>query len=241
MELLHTASLVHDDINDQSNLRRGSETANARWGPSLALLIGDFVFVRLLGLIAGFDPEVIRILADCCTSIVEGEAQQMIHANDLNLTEEGYLDILSRKTASLIAACGQLGGLLAEGTREQVETLRSYGQNLGMAFQIRDDTLDLLGTSDELGKPTGSDLYHGKVDLTSLYAIRHSVKARETLTAKNLTRVIDMFHDTGAFQYAMQRAGEFVEQAQRSLDILPSSEAKTELSRLADFSIIRVK
>jgi len=151
VELLHTASLIHDDINDRSDMRRGQATVNARWGDSLALLAGDFMFIRLLSLIAAFDSRVIRVLADSCTAIVEGETLQMLSLGDTGMTEETYLRIVGQKTASLFSACAELGGLLAGGAEQQVSALKDYGLKMGTAFQIRDDTLDLVGRRDRLG------------------------------------------------------------------------------------------
>jgi len=150
VELIHTASLVHDDINDHSDLRRGTETINARWGNTLALLTGDFIFIKVLNLVAGLNPDVIRILARACIALVEGETLQTASEGERNTTEEDYLEVVERKTASLFSACSELGSLMAGGTPEQHTALRGYGYNLGVAFQIRDDVLDLIGNSDRL-------------------------------------------------------------------------------------------
>ena len=239
VELLHTASLIHDDINDHSDVRRGHKTANAQWGNGLALLIGDFVFVKLLGLIADFHPRVIRVLADCCRAIVEGETLQLLYSGDTTLTEDDYLAVVAQKTASLLSACGELGGLLAGASQEQINALKEYGFNMGMAFQIRDDTLDLIGDGDEMGKPVAGDLRQGKVSLAPLFAIKQSEQARAVWASKDATRVVDLLRDTGAIGYAMQRASKYAEKAKTALAPLVESEAQRELRRLADFAIIR--
>ena len=239
VELLHTASLVHDDINDQSNLRRGQVTVNAQWGDSLALLIGDFIFVRLLQLIAGFDPRAIRVLADCCTSIIEGETLQVLHLRDLSLTQETYLQIVTRKTAELFSACSELGAFVGGGTKETILALGEYGLNLGIAFQIRDDTLDWIGKEADLGKPIASDLEQGKMSLATIYALEQSDRARTVLFSEDGSRALRLLQEVGALDYAMQKCQEYSEKAQASLAFMPESEAKAELLRLAEYAVTR--
>lgn len=239
VELLHTASLIHDDINDRSDLRRGHATVNARWGNSLALLIGDFIFVRLLNLIANFDSQVIQVMSRCCTAIVEGETLQMMHLGDLNTTEETYLKIVALKTALLFSACAELGAILAGGSSEQIAALKTYGFGLGVAFQIQDDTLDLVGKVDELGKPIAMDLEQGKMSLATIYALKRSEKAKEVLLARDSVEALALLQETGALPDAKARALEYAEQATQALSILPDSAAKAQLQSLAEFAIIR--
>jgi len=240
VELLHTASLIHDDISDQSDLRRGQATVNAQWGDSLALLTGDFMFIRLLGLIAAFDSRVIRVLADSCLALVEGETLEMLSLGDTGMDEQTYLRIVSQKTASLFSACAELGAVLARGSEPHVAALKEYGLNLGMAFQIRDDTLDLVGQRDELGKPVGSDLGQGKMSLAILFALRKSERASELLLSRDAAQAIQLLRDIGALEYAVLKANEYSERAKKVLSVLPASEAKAELSKLADFVVARV-
>ena len=236
VELLHTASLIHDDINDRSAMRRGKPSVSAQWGDSLALLVGDFVFVKLLNLASGFDSRVFRVLAGCCSAIVEGETLQMVHLGDTRMTEETYLSIVARKTAALFSACGELGGLLAGGTEDQVGALRDFGFNLGIAFQIRDDTLDLVGEREELGKPVTSDLEQGKMSLATLFALRRSEEAREILFASDPAQTTRLLRASGAIEYAALKAREYSSRAKEALSILAESEAKAALSELADFA-----
>ncbi|MFN2244684.1 MAG: polyprenyl synthetase family protein, partial [Anaerolineae bacterium] len=235
----HTASLVHDDINDHSELRRGQATINALWGNSLALLVGDFVFVRLLGLLATCSPRAIQILGDCCTAVVEGETLQMLHRGDWNVTEALYLGIVHKKTASLFAACGELGAVAADGTEEQIAALAEYGENLGVAFQIQDDTLDLVGEREALGKPVSLDLEQGSVGLAAQYALEHEAGAVEILRAGHRAQVTRLLQESGALAYAAQRAGAFVERARSALAVLPDSQARDELRGLADYVVVR--
>ena len=239
VELLHTASLVHDDINDRSELRRGQATVNARWGNDLALLVGDFVFVRLLSLLADCGARAIRILGDCCTSIVEGETLQMLHRGDWHMDEALYLQIVRKKTASLFSVCGQLGAMVAGATEECIAALGSYGEHLGIAFQIRDDTLDLVGAQPDLGKPAYLDLEGGTASLAVLYALEHTQGALDVLRTGDQARMVRMLHDYGALDYAARKARAFAEQAIAALSVLPESEARSELRRLADYAVVR--
>jgi geranylgeranyl pyrophosphate synthase len=234
VELLHTASLVHDDINDRSNLRRGQPTVNIQWGDSLALITGDFIFVKMLQLVAGCDPAVIRLLAKCCVDVVEGEARQSLSLGDTSLTEEAYLHIIAQKTASLFAASAELGGLVARGGQPQLGALREYGRCLGIAFQIRDDTLDLVGDARTLGKPVGSDLAEGKMSLATIYARTQIPGLAGRLFTQNVRETAQLLNDCGAIQQAISRAQEYVVRARQALMALPDSEARQRLGRLAD-------
>ena len=239
VELLHTATLVHDDINDRSDMRRGQSTVNAQWGNGLALLVGDFVFVRLLHLISALDGRAIQVLSRCCTAIVEGETLQMLHLGDVGMTEETYFRIVSLKTAALFSACGELGALLGGGTEEQISALKDFGLNMGIAFQIRDDTLDLAGESGRLGKPVTSDLGQGKMSLATLYALRGAKESRQALFSIDSAQASQWLRRNGALEYAMHRAKEYSERAKAALSVLPGSEAKADLLELADFALNR--
>lgn len=239
VELLHTASLVHDDINDRSDLRRGNPTVNAQWGDSLALLAGDFLFIRLLNLIAAFESRVIRVVADSCLALVEGETLQVLTLGDTQMTEETYLRIVGQKTASLFSACAELGVIMAGGAGQLVAAFRDYGYNLGVAFQIRDDTLDLVSRSEMLGKPVASDLGQGKMSLATLFALRRSEEARAVLVSDDTGRAIQLLRDTGAIEYAMLKAREYSERARDSLSVVTGSDAKKALMDLADFVVAR--
>jgi octaprenyl-diphosphate synthase len=239
VELLHTASLVHDDINDRSDLRRGQTTVNARWGDSLALLAGDFLFISLLNLIASFESSVIRVVADSCLALVEGETLQVLTLRDIKMTEETYLKIVGQKTAALFSACAQLGAVLAGEAGQLASALSEYGRNLGIAFQIRDDTLDLVSRRDRLGKPVASDLVQGKMSLATLFAIRESQEARDVLLSNDIGRAVELLNETGAIEYAMLKAREYSQKAKEALAILVGSSAKDALFDLADYAVAR--
>lgn len=239
VELLHTASLIHDDIIDDSEMRRGQTTLNSQWGNNLALLTGDFVLVKLIELMATFEPRAIRVLADSCVSLVEGETKQMSATWDIGMTEETYMEIVAKKTGALFAAGAELGAIFGGGTAGQVTALRDYGLKLGLAFQIRDDTLDLVGKMDELGKPVGSDLSQGKITLATIFALRKSEWPLEALQPPSIDALKTLLRDTGSIDYAIMRAGECCEKAKAALSALPSSEAKAALFTLADFALDR--
>ena len=239
VELIHTASLVHDDINDHSKIRRGRATINARWGDTLALLTGDFIFLQVLKLVAGFDADVIRVLARACIAVVEGETLQTVTQSETRLTEEDYLEAVGRKTASLFSACAELGAIAAQGSPEERIALRDYGYNFGVAFQLRDDVLDLVGSSQRLGKPVERDLDQEKMSLAMLHAFSESEEAREILTSKDRASVLDILESTGALDYAMRRAREYSEIAQENLDVLMPSAARDALAALTAFAVDR--
>ncbi|KPL22435.1 MAG: hypothetical protein AMJ93_07195 [Anaerolineae bacterium SM23_84] len=239
VELLHTASLIHDDIIDGSDLRRGRATINSRLGDSLALLVGDFVFTRLFDIVADFDSRIIRVIADACLNVVEGEFLETQTLGDMSLTEDAYIRIVRQKTASLFAASAELGALLASAPEQHTVALRGYGLKLGMAFQITDDTLDVVGERENLGKPVALDLEQGKMSLATLFALSGSERAGEVLAARDTARVTELLHDSGALEYAMRKARQYAVGAKRELAPLPESEAKGALCDLADFAVAR--
>ena len=239
VEMLHTASLIHDDINDHGDTRRGQVTVNARWGNSMALLVGDFVFVRVLNVIAGLGSDVVQIIADCCTTLVEGETLQLLHRGDCDMTEKSYLEIVARKTGGLFSASAALGALVAGGSADQIAALEEYGLNLGIAFQIRDDTLDLVSTRDRLGKPVQSDLDLGTMSLATIWALQRSEAVRGILLSRDVSQLVGLLRDTGALEYAMDKAMEYAGRGKEALAVLPDSAAKTELCDLADFAVGR--
>ncbi len=241
VELLHTASLIHDDINDHSALRRGQPSVNAELGDSLALLMGDFIFVHFIDLLADFDPTVIRVLSRCCIDIVEGETREMLHWGDVDTDEQTYLAVVAQKTGSLLSAAARLGGILAGGTEAQVEALAGYGLHLGLAFQIRDDLLDFVGNDSALGKPVAEDLGQGKVTLAPIRALQVSPGGFACLMSGDWGRVGDLLRRTGALDYAMHVARAQVHEAKAALQLLAPSDAREELSALADLAVQRCR
>jgi len=239
VELIHTASLVHDDINDHSEMRRGRATINARWGNTLALLTGDFIFLKVLNLVAGFDADVIRLLGGACIALVEGETLQTATQSESQLTEEDYLKVVGRKTASLFSACAELGAIVAGGSPEMRTALRNYGYSFGVAFQLRDDVLDLVGSSERLGKPVVRDLDQEKMSLAMIHALSETEEAHEILMSKDRDSVLDLLESTGALDYANRRTREYSEAANEQLAMLAPSGTREALSALAEFAVDR--
>ena len=233
-ELVHTASLVHDDINDHSDLRRGTASVNALIGNSLALLVGDFFFIKLLGLVAESGPRAIRVLAEACRQIVEGETLQMLNLGNTTMTEDTYLDIVTQKTASLFSASAELGGLIGGGTQAEIDALAEYGLNLGIAFQIRDDTLDLTGDASALGKPVANDLQEGKYGLGVLYGLRTLDGMKEALQQRKVTEIQTLLKRVRAVDYENRCLARYLGCAKSALARLPDSPARTALDDLAD-------
>jgi geranylgeranyl pyrophosphate synthase len=233
VELLHVASLIHDDINDSSPLRRGQATVNMRWDSSLALLAGDFVFVKLLQVMAVFEPWAIRALAAACLRLVEGETLQVASAWDSSLSEEGYLQIIERKTAALFSTCAELAARWAHAPESQIAGLRAYGLNLGIAFQMTDDILDLDGRIEQLGKPVHRDLEQGKPSLAVLYTLRRSQQALEAFRQHDDAKLLSLVQSLGGIDYARTRVEAFVQEARAALAALPTSKARCALDDLA--------
>ncbi|MEE8593496.1 MAG: polyprenyl synthetase family protein [Candidatus Bipolaricaulota bacterium] len=236
VELIHTASLVHDDINDHSEMRRGRATINAQWGDTLALLTGDFIFLKVLDIVAGFDADVTRVLAGACIALVEGETLQTATQSEGQLTEEEYLEVVGRKTASLFSACAELGAIVAGGSSEVRTALSNYGYNFGVAFQLRDDVLDLVGSSQRLGKPVVQDLDQEKMSLAMLHALSESEEAYEILMSKDRDSVLDLLESTGALDYANRRTREYSKAAKEQLAVLVPSAARDALGALTEFA-----
>ena len=236
VELLHTASLIHDDINDRGLLRRGSRTVSEIHGDGLALLVGDFVFVKVLNLIADLEPWALPVLSQACLDLVEGETRQMVAAQDSGLDEETYLSIVEQKTAALFGACGKLGALAAGAAAPQVAAMQSYGHNLGMAFQIRDDALDLAGDPDEMGKPVARDLREGKVTLAVLAAMRERPELAEAFEAGDYGRVQMLVREAGGLDYATETARHYAQAARRALTDIPESATRQALEDLAQLA-----
>jgi len=248
IEMIHTATLLHDDVVDESQLRRGKSTANARFGNPASVLVGDFLYSRTFQLMVGVDRmRVLAIVADATNLIAEGEVLQLMHAGDAALDEAAYFAVIERKTAKLFEAAGRLGAVLGDASSECEEALAHYGRHLGIAFQIMDDVLDYSGEAAEIGKNLGDDLADGKLTLPLIRAlalgtsdeaqvIRHAV-AGGGLT--DFAPVVAALHRTGALAYARERAEAEASAAAASLAVLPASPAAKSLLQLSTFAARR--
>ena len=248
IEFIHTSTLLHDDVVDESGLRRGRQTANALWGNAASVLVGDFLYSRSFQLMVELDDmRVMRILADTTNTIAEGEVLQLLNIGNADVGEADYLAVIERKTAVLFAAATELGALLGGLPAEQVSALRRYGMELGYAFQIADDLLDYTSDAGTLGKNIGDDLAEGKPTLPLIYALekaspeqaqslRHAI---EHGGLDSLERIIASIRDSGALERTGDRALRHAQAAREALATLPPSAHRDALATLADYSVQR--
>ncbi len=248
VEFIHTATQLHDDVVDDSDLRRGRRTANAVFGNAASVLVGDFLYSRSFQLMVELDRmEVMSILADTTNLIAEGEVLQLLHVRNPDTDEAAYLRVIERKTAVLFAAATRLGALLAGADAATCDALHDYGLNLGYAFQIADDVLDYAADADALGKNLGDDLAEGKATLPLIHAIAHGDDAtRTTLRAAiehgdlgAMPQVIAAIHASGGLDYSRARASAFADAATRALDGIAANEAMAALRGLAAHAVER--
>ena len=248
IEFIHTSTLLHDDVVDESDLRRGRSTANALWGNAPSVLVGDFLYSRSFQLMVELDRmDVMRLLADTTNRIAEGEVLQLLHVHNPDTDEAAYLRVIERKTAVLFAAGTRLGAM-ASGVDEGIQRrLYDYGMALGYAFQIADDVLDYTADAEALGKNLGDDLAEGKATLPLIHAIRHS----DTATAERLRAIVQegdagampevlaAIRATGGLDYSRERARHYAAMAEQALDGLPESDARAALRGLARYAVER--
>lgn len=249
LELIHNATLLHDDINDGGTIRRGKLAAYKKYGLQNALVTGDFLFTKAFAIGGKFDPAIVDITAEACVKLAEGEVRQKIHSRDLSMREEDYVEIIRRKTAWPISAGAKIGAILGGGSLEEVLAMGQYGTNLGIAFQIVDDILDVIGDEKVLGKPTGTDIREGNVTLLTLSALKNGSRDdREELgriikkrrkTREEVRRALDIIVRSGAVEAARERAREFGRRAKESLGLIPPNPYKLELLRLVDLVLGR--
>lgn len=250
VEFIHTATLLHDDVVDESNLRRGNATANAVWGNQASVLVGDFLFSRSFQLmVADGSLEVLKILADASATISQGEVQQLMVSHDLGIQQATYEEVIASKTAALFAAACEIGAIVSDKKQYQ-QALRDYGYALGMAFQMADDALDYASNEAELGKTIGDDFREGKVTMPVMVAYQRGDAAEkkfwedamergESLDAAMLAEAKRLIVARGAIAATMERAGEFTSAALRALEIFPESDAKQALVQAALFAVSR--
>ncbi|MBC8100523.1 MAG: polyprenyl synthetase family protein [Armatimonadetes bacterium] len=233
LELVHTASVVHDDINDHGVVRRGRPSVNALWGRTFALLTGDFLFTKVYELMSPF-KDLNVLMAEATIALVEGETLQAAAVKDNNLTRKTYMDIIGRKTAALFKAAGLMGAKMANATEPQVDALGMYGFNLGLAFQIVDDILDLTADSDQLGKTSGIDIEQGK-GLAAAYAAETTPEA----AADPLDAFKRKLLEGSAIQEGQMQARQLMQMAADGLAVLPDTQAKAALLELGQYVINR--
>ncbi|HLT58243.1 MAG TPA: polyprenyl synthetase family protein [Limnochordales bacterium] len=243
-ELIHMATLVHDDVIDEANTRRGRPTVNSRWGNHSAVLAGDCLLAKALVILVDHStPEIVRIMSDMILRMCDGEIQQKASLGRLDQTEEDYYRRIEKKTALFFAACCQSGALLHGATPDQARALAEYGRNIGMAFQVVDDLLDVSGEAAVVGKPVGSDLAAGVLTLPVIYLLqqdgmRERVEAilggGTAIDAQQVQAVLELVRSNGAIEYSRQVAAAFAQRAQKELEALPAGEGRELLALIAD-------
>lgn len=248
IEFIHTATLLHDDVVDESEMRRNRETANALFGNAASVLVGDFLYSRAFQMMVEVDNmRVMQVLADATNTIAEGEVLQLLNCRDPDVTEENYLRVIRFKTAKLFEAASRLGAILGNATPEQERAMSIYGMHLGTAFQLIDDMLDYSSNRQDIGKNLGDDLSEGKPTLPLIHAMRIGTpeqaatirKAIEDGGKDGFEPVLDIIQKTAALDYAKQCAEAEVATAIAAIAALPESENKNCLIQLAEFSVTR--
>ncbi len=250
IEFIHTATLLHDDVVDESTLRRGRETANAVFGNQASVLVGDYLYTRSFQMMVSLERmEVMQVLSNATNVIAEGEVLQLMNCNDPNVTEASYMEVIYSKTARLFEAATQLAAILSDQPAFIVEALQDYGKYLGTAFQLVDDILDYQADPNEMGKNVGDDLSEGKPTLPLLYAMWHGNDAQQSMIREAIEKANGLQHlgdiqqamaDTGAIEYAKAKAIEASERAIARLGALNDTPYKNALLALAKLSVERV-
>lgn len=252
VEFIHTATLLHDDVVDSANLRRGNRSANSVWGNQASVLVGDFLFAKSFSVMVGSESlKILQILSDTTTQLAEGEILQLINTCDLDVDESRYLQVVRDKTAILIAAACQVGGVLAGVDEGKEQALREFGLEIGTAFQLMDDALDYVADPEAFGKEKGHDLFEGKMTLPLIHAYENAsvdekseiarIVEAEELAAADLEYVCDLIDDRGGIEYTRLKACERIEKAKTYLTSFPDGEMRQALFRLADFVVSRNK
>jgi octaprenyl-diphosphate synthase len=250
VEMLHTATLIHDDVVDDSSLRRGIPTINEVWNNKISVLVGDYLFSKTLTTLLDIrDYDALEIFSLAAKLITEGELLQITHSENFELSEQSYFDLISKKTAALFKASCELGTLTTIGNGKAKELMGEFGQNLGIAFQIKDDLLDYVGTESNLGKPTGNDIRENKVTLPLIFALKKCPpqQRKEMLNVlengmdeeKKIEKIINFVQDVGGVAYSTQKATEYCERASKILEQYKDSPIKNQLQDLVDFTIYR--
>jgi octaprenyl-diphosphate synthase len=249
-EYLHAATLLHDDVVDNADLRRGSSSANVLWGNAAVVLVGDFLLATsfLLSVLSG-NLKILQVLSETTTTMAEGEVLQLINSDNLEISQEDYIEVITRKTAILIAAACRIGAILAEADEPQEAALHRFGLNLGIAFQLRDDVLDYTGTEEEFGKPVGKDLKEGKITLPLIRALslsdhkdRHllvDLITADTIQDQSIAEVKRIIQQYQGLEYTDQLAQQHIADAKEALAIFPPSTTRDSLLEITDYVVTR--
>lgn len=252
VEFIHTATLLHDDVVDSANLRRGNRSANSVWGNQASVLVGDFLFAKSFSVMVGSESlRILKILSDTTTQLAEGEILQLINTCDLEVDEPRYLQVVRDKTAILIAASCQVAGVLAGVDEQHESALREFGLEIGTAFQLMDDALDYVADEKDFGKERGHDLYEGKMTLPLIHAFANATEHEqqeisriieaEELVKEDLDYICELIDAKNGISYTHSKASERIEKAKQLLSVFPDNEARQALYTLADYVVSRNK
>jgi len=252
VEFIHTATLVHDDIIDGADVRRGRLAVHSRWGNDITVLLGDYLYIKSMGMALTQDSlEIVRLLCDVTLRMIEGELYQLTKTGDVDITEDEHFEIIRRKTAYLFGGCAQIGGVLGKIGKEREQVLREFGFNLGIAFQVVDDLLDYTADETALGKPVGGDLREGKVTLPIIYLLQRGGEEADRLIRTVVTDravskeqwrdIVRLLREHGTPDMAYAKALEYATRAKSVLDVFPPSREKNALVTLADYVLSRYR
>ena len=251
IELLHSASLIHDDVVDDAHIRRGFPSVNAVWENKTAVLIGDYMLSQcLISAVKTNKLDIMQILADTSKRLIKGELMQIEKSRNMKISEEEYFEIISNKTGALMSAATELGVMTVSDNLQDRENLRRYGEFLGTAFQIKDDLLDYYGTQSIIGKPVGNDFKDNKITLPLIYAFQHARQKeineikkllKKGINNKGIEFIINFAEEYGGIEYAANKQDEYAQKAKDCLNDYPSSDVKSALIQFVDYSIQRSK
>jgi len=248
IEFIHTATLLHDDVVDESSLRRGRQTANALFGNAASVLVGDFLYSRAFQMMVAVDnARVMQIVADATNVIAEGEVLQLLNMHNPDVSEENYLQVIRSKTAKLFEAAAQLGVLIAGGDDEVIDAAGEYGRSLGTAFQLIDDVLDYSGNASDIGKNVGDDLREGKPTLPLIYLMENGTPEQRALVRsciengdeQHFDEILAAITTSGALDYTRREAEKAAQRAAAAISGLPNSQFKDSLLQLSAFAVDR--
>lgn len=248
IEFIHTATLLHDDVVDESSMRRGRETANALFGNAASVLVGDFLYSRSFQMMVSINQmRVMQILADATNVIAEGEVLQLLNMHDPDVTEERYLQVIRSKTAKLFEASAELGALIAGASDSDIEACAEYGRSLGTAFQLIDDVLDYSGVAADIGKNVGDDLREGKPTLPLIYLMQHGTEQQRELVRscieqgdeQHFDEILSAITSSGALAYTRKQAQVAATRAAQAISVLPNGQFKDSLIQLCEFAVDR--
>lgn len=250
IEFIHTATLLHDDVVDNAHLRRGMASANTLWGNEASVLVGDYLFSKSFSIMIAYgDLRIMEALSAATTMIAEGEVLQLTASTDLDITEDKYIEVIKNKTAILLATACQAGAILGNAPPHLEAALKNFGMDVGIAFQLIDDTLDYTSSEAQFGKTIGQDLEEGKITLPLIHTLRNCTSAerddisaiigKDVLLKEDFSSVFDMVYRYGGIAYSLRIAGEYIERSKSRLEVFPDSPEKNALMSIADYILSR--